>query len=519
MTEQVPQTPGYRTCARDPDSSAQRDPGLIALESRLREDLERLCLPAEDWLRRPDSDPVLDVAIVGGGMSGLAAAAALRLAGVRQVRIFDRNRAGQAGPWVTHARMQTLRSPKHLVGPALGLPSLTFRAWYEAQHGIAGWEALGRIPRVLWQEYLNWYRAVLDLPVMAETSVDGIEAATLPDGSCGVAFRIQPLSAGGAQPQRLTARHLVLATGMDGLGKPAVPALAAALPRDRWQHTSESIDFSRLRGRRLGIVGGGDSALDCAATAAEAGAASVDVVIRGADFSRINYWKAFTHPGHRHGFPSLPPERRQPLLDFLKSQRVPPARDTVRRVARYQNIRLFFDSPVKSLVVLPDHAIGVCTPRGTHAVDHLLFATGYASDATARPELTTLAKHIRFWSDRLPELQAGFALQGFPDLDDAFSLREKAPGECPVLRQIHLFTGAALVSLGKISGDIPGVSEGAERLTRGIVARLYASDLEHQFQAVRDYDELEVQGHEWTGLRADAPQHYATEPVHLEIHR
>ena len=113
--------------------------GLAALEDRLREDLERLCLPAQDWLARPADDPVLDVAIVGGGMAGLAAAAQLWLLGVRRIRVFDRNPVGAAGPWVTHARMETLRSPKELVGPALGLPSLTFRAWYEAQFGESGW--------------------------------------------------------------------------------------------------------------------------------------------------------------------------------------------------------------------------------------------------------------------------------------------------------------------------------------------------------------------------------------------
>src|SRR5690606_25970491 len=107
-----------------------RRAGLDALEARLREDLERLCLPAPDWLARPADDEALDVAIVGGGMSGLAAAAALWLLGVHRIRVFDRSPAGEAGPWVTHARMETLRSPKHLTGPALGLPSLTFRAWY-----------------------------------------------------------------------------------------------------------------------------------------------------------------------------------------------------------------------------------------------------------------------------------------------------------------------------------------------------------------------------------------------------
>ncbi|EPN68135.1 hypothetical protein A245_04670, partial [Pseudomonas syringae pv. actinidiae ICMP 19096] len=74
-------------------------------------------------------------------MAGLALAAELRHLGVAAV-IFDQSPAGFEGPWATTARMETLRSPKQLTGPALGLPALTFRAWYEAQFGADGWAAL-----------------------------------------------------------------------------------------------------------------------------------------------------------------------------------------------------------------------------------------------------------------------------------------------------------------------------------------------------------------------------------------
>ena len=86
-----------------------------------------------------------DVAIVGGGMCGLAAAFALRRLGISNITHVDRRAEGLEGPWLTYARMNTLRSPKHLTGPAMGLPNLTFRAWYEAQ-GHA-WEGLDRISR------------------------------------------------------------------------------------------------------------------------------------------------------------------------------------------------------------------------------------------------------------------------------------------------------------------------------------------------------------------------------------
>ena len=67
--------------------------------------------------------------------------------------------------------METLRSPKQLTGPALGLPALTFRAWFEAQFGLEAWDALDKIPRLQWMDYLRWYRRVLGLDVRNEHRV------------------------------------------------------------------------------------------------------------------------------------------------------------------------------------------------------------------------------------------------------------------------------------------------------------------------------------------------------------
>ena len=94
--------------------------GLAALETRLRQDLSWLELPAKNWVtpRLEDGQPVLDVAIIGGGMAGLAASAALTHLGVN-APIFDQSPEGYEGPWATTARMETLRSPKQLTGPAL----------------------------------------------------------------------------------------------------------------------------------------------------------------------------------------------------------------------------------------------------------------------------------------------------------------------------------------------------------------------------------------------------------------
>jgi glycine/D-amino acid oxidase-like deaminating enzyme len=119
--------------------------GLAALEARLRQDLSWLELPPKAWTLPHvlDGRPVLDVAVIGGGMAGLAAAASLKHLGIGVV-VFDRAPVGFEGPWATTARMETLRSPKQLTGPALGLPALTFRAWFEAQFGTEAWETRSR---------------------------------------------------------------------------------------------------------------------------------------------------------------------------------------------------------------------------------------------------------------------------------------------------------------------------------------------------------------------------------------
>ena len=94
---------------------------------------------------------MLDVLVIGAGMCGIVATAALMFKGVRNIVVLDRAPEGQEGPWVTTARMTTLRSPKHLPGIALGIPSLTYRAWYTARYGAAAWEALYKIPNADWR--------------------------------------------------------------------------------------------------------------------------------------------------------------------------------------------------------------------------------------------------------------------------------------------------------------------------------------------------------------------------------
>ena len=57
---------------------------------------------------------------------------------------------GKEGPWMTYARMVTLRTPKHLTGLDYGMPSLTFQSYYEARFGKDAWAELDKIPKEMW---------------------------------------------------------------------------------------------------------------------------------------------------------------------------------------------------------------------------------------------------------------------------------------------------------------------------------------------------------------------------------
>lgn len=474
--------------------------GLPALEARLRQDLAWLDLPAKPWVppRQFDGAPVLDVAIIGGGMAGLAASATLKHLGI-QARIFDRAPAGFEGPWATTARMETLRSPKQLTGPALGLPALTFRAWYEAQFGTAAWDALDKIPRLQWMDYLRWYRQVLDLDVANEHTVDTV----LPRADGLVELRMTTP----AGPLRVMARRVVLATGRDGLGGALLPAFAQDLPRHLWAHSSDPMDYRVLRGKRVGVVGAGASAMDSAATALEAGAASVDLLIRRAEIPRINKSKGSGNPGLTHGHYGLPDQWKWRLRHYINSEQVPPPRGSTLRVSRHDNARFHVGCPIERIEVHSDvrsdvrgDTLHVHTAKGLFELDFLLLSTGFRVDFGARPEFSVIAPQIRLWRDRFqpPAGQDDQELSDSPDLGPVFEFQEKTPGACPGLSRVHCFCYPAALSHGTISGDIPAISDGARRLGQGIAALLYQEDVETHFAALQAYAEPELYGDEWT---------------------
>lgn len=465
--------------------------GLAVLEAQLAQDFDVLELPAKPWVPESSKDgtPVRDVVVIGAGMCGLATTAKLLLTGITNVVAYDAAPAGLEGPWVTFARMQTLRSPKTLHGPALGLPRLTFRAWFTAQWGVDAWQALDKIPKGQWMDYLVWYRRVLDLPVRNNVRMTGIA----PAGDF-ISIGVE-----GAESGQILTRRLVLATGRSGLGGYAVPDFLHGIDRARWSHSADDIDFGSLKGKRVAVIGAGASSMDNAATALEAGAGSVDLLIRRKEMPRINKMTGIGSQGVVHGMHELPDAWKWKFVDYTASTQTPPPSSSTRRVSNFANARFFLDC---GIVAVREDAAGLIieTTQGPMIYDFLIAATGFSNDFNGRPEFAAIAPHIRNWSDGRYTSEMGPPRSGMseaPDLGPAFEFRERIPGSCPMLANIHCFNDAATLTHGKVSGDIPAVSAGADRLVRGIAASLFAADVEKHFDNLIAFDIPELQGDEW----------------------
>ncbi|HEY5053245.1 MAG TPA: FAD-dependent oxidoreductase, partial [Solirubrobacterales bacterium] len=75
----------------------------------------------------------------------------------------------------------------------------------------------------------------------------------------------------------ISARRVVVAAGIELFANS--PAVAAGLPSELASHTGDHRDFRRFRGARVLVVGGGQSALECAALLHESGA-QAEVAVR-----------------------------------------------------------------------------------------------------------------------------------------------------------------------------------------------------------------------------------------------
>lgn len=457
------------------DSVVERQSaGLEALEKIARHDLARLNYPATNWVPErtgPDGRRVLDVLVVGAGMCGQTVGWGLRREGIRNIRVIERNTHGREGPWNTTARMPILRSPKHLTGPDLGVPSLTFRAWYEAQHGLDGWEKLYKIARLDWLAYLLWVRKVVGLEVENGVSLLKVEAAG------------DLLKANLSTGETVHTRKLVMANGRDGSGGFRWPSFPSFNPNDltragRVFHTLEDIDFTKLAGKRIGILGVLATAIDNACTALEAGAREAICYARRPHLPQVNKSKGVSFPGFQRGQGMLDDDWRWKIYTYMLAAGSPPPHESVLRGQRLPGFSFRFAEPWTDVAVDAD-GVTVTTTKGTERFDVVLFGTGFDIDLSRVAELSAFTPNARLWADmRTPEeARANAEAAAYPYLGPGFELLEKVAGRTPRLGDIHLFNWGSILSQGALAGDIPGLFFGANRLLQAISHALFKEDV------------------------------------------
>jgi cation diffusion facilitator CzcD-associated flavoprotein CzcO len=470
--------------------------GLPALEADLARQLSLIGFGGADWTR-PRAHPqghVHDVVIVGGGQSGLAAAFGLLRERVSNILIIDESPEGLEGPWESYARMITLRTPKTLNPIDFGVPALTYRAWWEAQHGAAGWDAIDKIARGDWMDYLRWYRRVLALPVRNDTRLTLIEP--LGDG-------LHRLHLDGQEP--LLARKVILATGIQGGGEWHTPAMIRdALPRNLYAHTSEAIDYAALAGKRIGILGGGASAFDNANHALALGVAQAHVFIRRKILPRINPIRFMERVGFTGRYPALSDAEKYAVMASFLGHNQPPTNDTFERAAGWPGFDLHLGSPWNA-VEQRNGQVRVTTAQGHHDFDFVVLSTGLISDPGLRPELSQVAPHIARWADIYtpPPGEENALIDAHPYLGAGFELLPREDGDASTLHGLFAFNYSALISLGLSASALSGLQTALPRLIRGITDQLFLDDGEALIADLIAYDETEFLG-QWPRQEAAA---------------
>lgn len=464
---------------------------LAILEDQVRADLAAVRFPERHWVpptRHSSGAHVHDVIVVGAGHCGLTAAFALQRRSIDNVQVLEAEQPGRQGPWKTYGRMLTLRSPKHFNGPDLDIPSLTCESWFKARYGEEHWEPLEKIAKEDWQEYLLWFRRVVGIPVdygVRVESVDPDEAGLL---------RLN-CTADGNELVRY-ARKVIFATGVEGTGAWRVPKnVTDALPPKCYTQVADDIDFNAFRGANIGVLGGGASAYDNAATALENGTARVDLFFRRERLHRVNPHKWTEFAGFLHHFRDLPDEWRWRFMNHILPLNEPPPSDTFLRATRHSGFHLHLGE-VWDRVEWRDGRVHIGTGKANYEFDHVLIAIGAWQDVTLHRELDAHKGSIARWQDRYlpPAQEKNEGMAQAPYLGPHFEYVERTEGQATFLRNIYNFTAAATVSHGPSGASINGMKQAAQRIATGICHDFFAEHIEVYYEDLLSFavPELDV---------------------------
>ncbi|GAA2699306.1 hypothetical protein GCM10010412_095720 [Nonomuraea recticatena] len=410
-----------------------------------------------DAARAKNRGPCGVVVVVGAGPYGLSVAAHLRAAGVA-VRVFGEVMASWRHPAATGMFLKSTPRATDLSTPKPGGKL----ADYRREVGQPELTEFTPISCEVFARYGKWF---------ADHFAGEIEpnhVARVARGRHG----FQVMLRGG---ERVEAAAVVLAAGLAPLAY--VPdELVPLAPQGRMgpeavlSHTSQQTDLSRYGGRRVVVVGGGQSALESAALLYELGA-EVDVLVRSdrvrwgtPPSARRPWWQRIAHPSSPLGpgwalrglcwapglVRLLPASQRL----WLHRRALGPSgswwlRDRVENVVpvhlQRRITRARLDGSTARLTLAGD--------AGELRTDHVLAATGYRIDVDA---LSLLAPELRRAIARVPG-------SGAPRL---------SPGLESSVSGLYFAGSMAAPTFGPMLRFVAGTGFAARRITASLCSRV-----------------------------------------------
>jgi cation diffusion facilitator CzcD-associated flavoprotein CzcO len=268
--------------------------------------------------------------------------------------------------------------------------------------------------------------------------------------------------------EAVLARRVVVAAGIGSFAWR--PAQFAHLPNSLASHTCEHRDFQRFVGKKVLVIGSGQSALESAALLYESGA-EVEVAARarqinwlgglvsrtiqqglGARASKLLYAPTDVGPAGISQIVARPDLVRRfprPAQDWLRKRSIRPAgaRWLVRRL---QNVPIKLGSSVMSASAVGERVRVRLDDETDRIIDHVFLGTGYRVDVSK----------YEFFAPELAKSICRF--QGYPRLSEGFETS---------VPKLHILGAPAVWSFGPLMQFVVGTNYASRALFRCIAGK------------------------------------------------